>query len=147
MCSNIRGTSALFLAKRTKFERTREAAYQPASEWTRTPAPGPAQLRLAQGQVEAANAAIRRIAEEVRDAGPRARVLDAYIEIVLAVNDVAAARVAAEELSGIATRWDAAFLRTLACRARGAVRSLPSRDMGQSPVSGKDSSELSGAGG
>jgi DNA-binding CsgD family transcriptional regulator len=98
-----------------------EAAYQRASEWTRTPAPGPARLRLAQGQVEAANAAIRRIAEEVRDAGPRARVLDAYVEIVLAVNDVAAARVAAEELSGIATRWDVAFLRALACRARGAV--------------------------
>src|SRR5262245_58280836 len=98
-----------------------EEAYLRASEWNRILAPGPAQLRLAQGQVEAANVAIRRIAEEVRDAGPRARVLDAYVEIVLAVHDVTAARHAADELSAIATRWDIPFLRGLAYRARGAV--------------------------
>jgi DNA-binding CsgD family transcriptional regulator len=78
-------------------------------------------LRLAQGQVVAANVAIRRIAEEVREPGPRARVLDAYVEIVLAVPDVAAARAAASELSAIATRWNVPFLRALASRSRGAV--------------------------
>src|SRR5215470_400781 len=98
-----------------------EEAYRRASEWSRTPAPGPAQLRLAQGQVEAANLAIRRIAEEVQEAGPRARVLDAYVEIVLAVHDIAAARAAADELSRIAGRWEVPFLRALACRATGAV--------------------------
>jgi hypothetical protein len=98
-----------------------EEAYRQASEWNGTPAPGPAQLRLAQGQVEAANVGIRRIAEEVRDAGPRARVLDAYVEIVLAVHDVAAASAAAAELSAIATQWDVPFLRALASRAHGAV--------------------------
>jgi DNA-binding CsgD family transcriptional regulator len=98
-----------------------EEAYRRASEWSGIPAPGPAQLRLAQGQVEAANVAIRRIAEEVRDAGPRARVLDAYVEIVLAVHDVAAARAAADELSAIAARWNVPFLRALASRAHGAV--------------------------
>ena len=98
-----------------------EEAYRRASEWNRIPAPGPAQLRLAQGQVDAANVAIRRIAEEVRDAGPRARVLDAYVEIVLAVHDVAAARAAASELSAIANRLKVPFLRALASRAQGAV--------------------------
>jgi DNA-binding CsgD family transcriptional regulator len=98
-----------------------EEAYRRASEWATTPAPGPAQLRLAQGQVEAANVAIRRIAEEVREAGPRARVLDAYVEIVLAVHDADAARAAAAELSAIAKRWNVPFLRALASRANGAV--------------------------
>jgi DNA-binding CsgD family transcriptional regulator len=98
-----------------------EEAYRRASEWNRIPAPGPAQLRLAQGQVEAANVAIRRIVEEVRDPGPRAKVLDAYVEIVLAVNDVDAAHAAAGELSAIATRWNVPFLRALASRAHGAV--------------------------
>jgi len=98
-----------------------EEAYRQASEWSRISAPGPAQLRLAQGQVVAANVAIRRIAEEVREPGPRARVLDAYVEIVLAVPDVAAARAAASELSAIATRRNVPFLRALASRARGAV--------------------------
>jgi DNA-binding CsgD family transcriptional regulator len=76
---------------------------------------------LAQGQVEAANVAIRRIAEEVRDVGPRARVLDAYVEIVLATQDVPAARSAANELSVIAMRWNVPFLHALASRALGSV--------------------------
>jgi ATP/maltotriose-dependent transcriptional regulator MalT len=76
---------------------------------------------LAQGQIEAANAAIRRMLEEVHEAGPRTRVLDAYIEIVLAVNDVAAARAAADELAKIAARRNIPFLQALSCRASGAV--------------------------
>src|ERR1044072_6549736 len=79
------------------------------------------QLRLAQGQLEAANAAIRRIAEEVQDSMNRARVLDAYVEIVLAVNDVAAARVAADELSAIAGQYQAPLLLALSSRAVGIV--------------------------
>jgi DNA-binding CsgD family transcriptional regulator len=103
-----------------RFAESQES-YRRASEWSKTPGPGPAQLRLAQGEFEAANVAIRRIAEEVREAGPRARVLDAYVEIVLAVHDIAAARAAADELSTIAARWEVPFLRALACRATGAV--------------------------
>ena len=98
-----------------------EEAYRRASEWMRTPVPGPAQLLLAQGQVEAANVAIRRVAKECCEAGPRPRVLDAYVEIVLAVHDVAAARTASAELSAIATEWNVPFLQALACRANGAV--------------------------
>src|SRR4030095_8094970 len=83
-----------------------------AARWDRTQ-PGIAQLRLAQGQLEAANAAIRRISEEARGSMNRARVLDAYVEIVLAVNDVAAARVAADELSEIARQYQAPLLLAL----------------------------------
>ena len=43
-------------------------AYQQASRWGREPQPGLARLRLAQGQVDAAQAAIRRVVDEA--AGP-----------------------------------------------------------------------------
>ena len=61
------------------------------------------------------------MAEEVHEPGPRARVLDAYVEIALAAKDVAAARSAAEELAEIAARQDVPFLRALSLRASGAV--------------------------
>jgi DNA-binding NarL/FixJ family response regulator len=98
-----------------------EEAYRQASQWYQTAGPGLAQLRLAQGRVEAANAAIRRVAEEVQQPGPRARVLDAYVEIVLAAGDLAAARTAANELASIAAVHDIPFLRALCCRSSGAV--------------------------
>jgi DNA-binding NarL/FixJ family response regulator len=98
-----------------------EEAYRQASQWYQTAGPGLAQLRLAQGRVEAANAAIRRVAEEVQQPGPRARVLDAYVEIVLAAGDLAAARTAANELASIAALHDIPFLRALCYRSSGAV--------------------------
>jgi DNA-binding CsgD family transcriptional regulator len=98
-----------------------EEAYRQASERYRSPGPGLAQLRLAQGQVEAANTAIRRLAEEIHEPGPRAKVLDAYVEIVLAAGDVAVARAAADELSEIAARQGIQFLRGLSSRSSGAV--------------------------
>jgi DNA-binding NarL/FixJ family response regulator len=98
-----------------------EEAYRQASQWYQTTGPGLAQLRLAQGRVEAAHAVIRRMAEEVQQPGPRARVLDAYVEIVLAAGDLAAARAAAIELASIAARYDIPFLRALSYRASGAV--------------------------
>ncbi|HEX2598875.1 MAG TPA: LuxR C-terminal-related transcriptional regulator, partial [Terriglobales bacterium] len=98
-----------------------EAAYHEASRWSRAPQPGLAQLRLAQGKLDAASASIRRMAEEVKEPGSRARVLDAYVEIMLAVKDLSAARVAADELSEIALRVQAPFLRAMSSRADGAV--------------------------
>ena len=44
-----------------------EEAYRRASRWGREPQPGLAQLRLAQGQAAAAEAAIRRVLEEATD--------------------------------------------------------------------------------
>jgi len=82
---------------------------------------GLARLRFAQGQLDASAAAVRRLAAETQKPGLRAHVLDASAEILLAVKDVAGAREAAEELSAIALRNDAVFLRALSSRATGAV--------------------------
>lgn len=105
---------------RGEFEKAEEA-YRQASQWDRSPQPGFALLRFAQGKLDAACAAIRRVADEVREGPGRARVLDAYVEIVLAANDVTAARAAAHELEQIAAKQEAPFLRALSARASGAV--------------------------
>jgi DNA-binding NarL/FixJ family response regulator len=98
-----------------------EESYRQASEWTRAPQPGFALLRLAQGHLEAANAAIRRMAEEVKDVAGRARILDAFVQIALAAKDLPSAQAAANELEDIATTLGAAYLRALSRRAAGAV--------------------------
>jgi DNA-binding CsgD family transcriptional regulator len=98
-----------------------ENAYRQAGRWQRTPLPGFALLRLAQNQLDAAAAAIRNVADEVHDAGQRPRVLDAYVEIMLAMKDLSAARSAADELSDIAGRLKAQLLHAMASRANGAV--------------------------
>jgi ATP/maltotriose-dependent transcriptional regulator MalT len=98
-----------------------ESAYQRASELRSCPGPGLALLCLAQNQKEAAKATIRRMEKEIRAPGPRARVLDAFVEVALAGNEIDVAHAASEELREIATRHDIPFLRALACRATGAV--------------------------
>ncbi len=105
---------------RGEFDKA-EAAYRRANELGREPQPGLARLRLAQGKVDAADAAIRRVVDEAQDPMARARVLGAYVEIVLAGGDVAAARAGADELSMIAAEMNAPFLRTLAEHCAGAV--------------------------
>ena len=98
-----------------------EEAYRRASQLGRKPDPGLAELRLAQGQVEVAAAAIRRVAEETRDRRVRSRILPAYVEILLAAGDVPAARTGAEELSEIAAALDSPFVRAVSAQAWGAV--------------------------
>jgi DNA-binding CsgD family transcriptional regulator len=98
-----------------------EEAYRQANQWGHSPQPGLAQLRLAQGDVAAASAAIRRVMDEAQDRVARSRVLAVYVEIGLAVDEVAAARAAADELSHIAADLDAPLLQAAAARATGAV--------------------------
>jgi DNA-binding CsgD family transcriptional regulator len=98
-----------------------EEAYRQANQWGHSPQPGLAELRLAQGDVAAAAAAIRRVAAETQDRVARARVLAACVEIGLAVDDVGAARAAADELSHIAADLGAPLLQAAAARATGAV--------------------------
>ena len=98
-----------------------EEAYRQASRLGREPQPGLARLRLAQGQVDAAAAAIRRVVDEASDRVTRANLLAAYVEIMLAAHDVAAARVAADELSAIAADLGAPLLGAVAAQAQGAV--------------------------
>jgi DNA-binding CsgD family transcriptional regulator len=98
-----------------------EQAYRQAGEQRRRPEPGLALLRLAQGRVDAAAAAIGRVVDQVSDQVSRSRLLAAYIEIMLAADEVAAARAAADEFSKTATDMDVPFVRGVAARAQGAV--------------------------
>jgi DNA-binding CsgD family transcriptional regulator len=97
-----------------------EEEYRQASQLGRKPYPGLSQLRLAQGQVDAAAAAIRLTLEETSGLR-RARILPAFVEIMLASRDVSAARLAADELIAMAARLDAPFIDALAADALGAV--------------------------
>ena len=98
-----------------------EEAYRRATRWGRSPQPGLAQLRLTQGQVDAAEAALSGALDEAQELTTRSRLLAAYVEILLAKNDVPAARSAADELSGIAAKLDAPMLHATAAHATGAV--------------------------
>jgi DNA-binding NarL/FixJ family response regulator len=98
-----------------------EEAYRQASHAGREPQPGLAHLRLAQGRVDAAAAAIRRVVDEAHERVARARLLPVYVEIMLAANDVPAARGAACELASIADEFDAPLLRAAAAQASGAI--------------------------
>jgi DNA-binding CsgD family transcriptional regulator len=98
-----------------------EDGYRQAHESGRQPQPGLAQLRLAQGRIDAAAAAIRTALDEAPDRVARSRVLAAYVEIVLAAGDVPAARAAADELAEIAAGTGASFLHAVAAHTRGSV--------------------------
>ena len=98
-----------------------EVAYRQASECGHYPQPGLALLRLAQGRVDAAAAAIRGAAEEVTDRLVRTRILSAYVDIVLVTGDVGTARAAADELTAIANDIGAPLLLAMAAHARGSV--------------------------
>ena len=98
-----------------------ESAYREASRRGREPQPGLALLRLAQGRTDAAAAAIRRVLDETTAAGMRARVLPAYVEIMLAAGEPEAAGDACGELEAIAEGQEVAAIGALAAEARGRV--------------------------
>jgi DNA-binding CsgD family transcriptional regulator len=98
-----------------------EVEYREASRWGRRPDPGLALLRLAQGDSTTAAASIRRALDDVGGV-PRARQLEPFVEIMLAIGDLGDARTATDELAAIADRSGAALLLALAARAEGAVR-------------------------
>jgi DNA-binding CsgD family transcriptional regulator len=105
---------------RGEFEDSAQA-YRQANELGREPQPGLALLRLAQGRVDAAMAAIRRVLEEAGDPMSRSRVLGPYVEIALAAGDVQAGREAAEELTAIAGDLDSPLLQAVAEYATGTL--------------------------
>lgn len=98
-----------------------ERAYRGARQMGRDAQPGLALLRLAQGRVAAAASAIRATLQGTPAALARARVLPAYVDIMLAAGDVAAAKAASEELERIAAGFSTDVLATMAAHARGAV--------------------------
>lgn len=127
--SQPRGQPALGMAfyQRGELHRLRgefllaEQAYREANHFGHEPQPGLALLRLAQGRVGAAWGSIRRAVDETGGSATRTRRLPAYVEIALAAGDVAAARSAADELSGIASAVGVAALRAVAGTAQGCV--------------------------
>ena len=98
-----------------------QEAYRRAAESGRSPYPGLALLRLAQGRREDAAASIGRVLQEVRHRRARTRALSAAVEIMLACGDPAAARNAASELDGLARTLGTPFVRAAAAHAKGAV--------------------------
>jgi ATP/maltotriose-dependent transcriptional regulator MalT len=98
-----------------------ERAYRAAGEHGHEPVPGLALLRLAEGDVRAARAAIDRMLAERADTMGRAMLLGAAVEILLAADDLAGARAAADELTAIALAADVPMLRATAAAAAGAV--------------------------
>jgi DNA-binding CsgD family transcriptional regulator/tetratricopeptide (TPR) repeat protein len=98
-----------------------EAAYRSASEAGREPEPGMSLLRLQQGRIRTAAVVVRRILNETEDAIGRSKVLPAAVDIFLSAGDLQSARVAADELGGIADATDAPYLRALASNAAGSV--------------------------
>lgn len=98
-----------------------EAAYQAAYEKAFVLQPGVALLKLAQGQTDAAVAAIKRSFEASSKKITRCRVLPAYVEIMLASGDVESAAGACDELADIADALDSPLLRGIAARSKGAV--------------------------
>jgi DNA-binding CsgD family transcriptional regulator len=98
-----------------------EEAYRLASQFGRQPQPGLALLRLAQGQVDAAAAAIRRVMDEASDRVARSKLLAAHVEIMLAAGDVHAAHAAADELAQVAGDLGGPLLGAMAAHTQGAV--------------------------
>jgi DNA-binding CsgD family transcriptional regulator len=98
-----------------------EEAYRRASECGHPAQPGLALLRLAQGRVDDAMAAIRRLIGEAEEATERSRVLAAHVEIALAAGEIDTVRDAVDELDRIAADFDSAYLRATVGYARGMV--------------------------
>jgi DNA-binding CsgD family transcriptional regulator len=98
-----------------------EEAYRSASASGREPQPGLALLRLAQGNEDAAAAAMRRAVGEARDPALRAALLPAFVEVLLAAGENEEAEGAAAELERIAASSTGGALSAAAAQARGAV--------------------------
>ena len=98
-----------------------EEAFTRANDLGRDPHPGLALLRLAQGRVDLAAAATRRVLAATTDPLQRARFLPAHVEIMIAADDLAEARKAADELGALARRFGVDIISAMARHAEGAV--------------------------
>jgi DNA-binding CsgD family transcriptional regulator len=98
-----------------------ERAYRLASDNGREPQPGLTLLRLTQGQTEAAVSAIRRVLATTTAKWQRARLLPAYVEVMLSGGLLDEAHQACTELERIAGEFATEILGAMARQARGAV--------------------------
>ena len=98
-----------------------EGAYTEASRRGHTAQPGLALLRLAQGKVDAAAAAMRTVVDEAQDRITRSHLLGAHVDVLLAAGDPNGARAAADELALIAQDLGTPFVLAVSAHAAGAV--------------------------
>ena len=98
-----------------------EEAYRLATRQGSAAQSGIALLRLAQGKLDAALAAIRRVSEETDAPLDRTVLLPAHVEIALAAGELEEAARAADELAAIASIQGSESLDALSAYARGAV--------------------------
>lgn len=98
-----------------------EQAYGRASELGGETQPGLALLRLAQGQLDAAAASIRRTVAAAIDPLRSVRFLPAYVEIMLATGDIDEARSGATRLAKAVGTYGTPVLEAMAAHALGAV--------------------------
>ena len=98
-----------------------EAAYRRAHAAGRRPHPGLALLRLAEGRVDDAVAAIERALDDAHDHVNRAQLLPAFIEVMLTAERTTDARRAADDLTELAAAAPAGLLHAVAAQGRGAV--------------------------
>ena len=98
-----------------------EEAYRTATRWGEEPQPGMALLRLAQGNNDAALAAIRRVVGETSAPLKRASLIPAYVEIALAAAEVDEAERASGELVEISQVQGSDALGAMSAQTAGAV--------------------------
>ena len=98
-----------------------EMAYKRAHELGRSPQPGLALIQLSQGRIEAAAAGIDAALAGAADAVTRARLLPAFVEIMVAADRTDVAEGAADELADLGDRDHVAYLAAAASHATAAV--------------------------
>jgi DNA-binding CsgD family transcriptional regulator len=110
-----------------------EEAFERAAELGKDPQPGLALLRLAQGKVDAALAALR-VAGDPGNPLARARRLWALVDAALAAGDTETARSAAAELDGMAEGADALVFDASASTVRGSILLAEGDGSGALPI-------------
>ena len=102
--------------------RQAEESYRLVTRLGGSPQPGLAQLRLAQGRLDAAESSIRLAVEQAGIVTDRAKLLAPLAEILLAAGRPDEAGSAAEEMAQLAERFDAPLLVAMAAYAGGSVQ-------------------------
>jgi DNA-binding CsgD family transcriptional regulator len=99
-----------------------EERFREASRLGLEPQPGMALMRLAQGQAGQAAATLRRVLGATADPLARARLLPAFVEILLETGVSDEVRDAVAELERIASKFATALLQATAAQARGELQ-------------------------
>jgi DNA-binding CsgD family transcriptional regulator len=98
-----------------------EEAFEQAVGLGHDPQPAHSLLSLANGRIDAACAAVRRLLGEPRDPIHRSQLLPGAIDVLVAGNDLAGARPLVDELEAVADAFDSNSLKAMAGYAVGAL--------------------------